>query len=135
VLALDPLPTATVAYGSALKLTGLGRSLDDLRLEQRAYGTSDWTVNQDVDVDAEGAFSIPVKAAAPVEYRVTSGTVSTPSTRLVVAPRVLLKVTADLTTLKGAVRPSLPNTSVQVQQQNGSGRWVTVAKVPATRSG
>jgi stage II sporulation protein D len=135
VLSLDPLPKTKLNYGAPFKLTGLGRSLDDLRLEQRSPGSSDWTVNQAVDPDADGSFAVTVKAAAPEEYRVTSGTVSTPSTSLVVAPRVALKVTADLTGLKGAVRPILPGTVVQLQQQSGSGRWSTVAKAAATRAG
>ena len=135
VMALDPLTKATIAYGTPFKLTGLGRGLEDLRLEQRSPGTSDWTVNQDVAGAPDGSFSITIKAAAPEEYRVASGTIGTPSTALVVAPRVLLKVTSDLTGLKGTVRPSLPGTPVQVQQQNAAGRWATIAKATATRTG
>ena len=135
VMALDPLTKATIAYGTPFKLTGLGRGLDDLRLEQRSPGTSDWTVNQDVAGAPDGSFSITIKAAAPEEYRVASGTIGTPSTSLVVAPRLSLKVTADLTGLKGTVRPSLPGIPVQVQQQNAAGRWATIAKATATRTG
>jgi SpoIID/LytB domain protein len=135
VLALDPLAKTKLLYGTPFKLTGLGRSLDDLTLEQRAAGSSAWTVNQHVDPVADGTFSITVKAPGPTEYRVTSGTVSTPSTSVVVAPRVALKVTADLTGLKGAVRPIVPGTVVQLQQQSSSGRWSTIAKAPATRNG
>jgi hypothetical protein len=135
VLALDPLPKTKLLYGTSLKLTGLGRSLDDLRLEQRSPGSSGWTVNQEVDPDADGSFAITVKAAAPEEYRVTSGMVSTPSTSIVVAPRVSLKVTSDLTGLKGAVRPMLPGAVVQLQQQSPSGRWSTITKAAATRTG
>lgn len=135
VLALDPLPKATMAYGTAFKLTGLGRALDDLRLEQRVPGTADWTVNQDVDAAPDGSFSVTIKAAAPEEYRVASGTIGTPSTTLVVAPSVAMKATADLTGLKGTVRPNLPGMPVQIQQQNAAGRWTTVAKVTASRTG
>jgi hypothetical protein len=136
VLALDPLPAATVQYGTSVKLTGLGRALPELRLEQRAPGTVNWVVNRDVEIDDDGSFSVAVKAAAPEEFRVTSGTIETPSTKLVVAPRVALKVSADLTTLKGSVRPVLPGTPVQIQHQNATtGRWGTVAKVDPTRMG
>jgi len=136
VLALDPLPATTVQYGTSFKLTGLGRALPELRLEQRAPGTAAWIVNRDIEIDDDGSFSVAVKAAAPEEFRVTSGTISTPSTKLVVAPRVALKVSADLTTLKGSVRPVLPGTPVQIQHQNATtGRWGTVAKVDATRMG
>ncbi|HVR12672.1 MAG TPA: SpoIID/LytB domain-containing protein [Gaiellaceae bacterium] len=136
VLALDPLPATTLQYGTSFRLTGLGRALPDLRLEQRAPGTAEWVVSRDVDIDDDGSFSVAVKAATPEEFRVTSGTIATPSTRLVVAPRVAVKVSADLTTLKGSVRPALPGTPVQIQHQNATtGRWGTVSKVDATRTG
>ncbi len=136
VLALDPLPATTLQYGTSFRLTGLGRALPDLRLEQRAPGTAEWVVSRDVEIDDDGSFSVAVKAAAPEEFRVTSGTIATPSTRLVVAPRVAVKVSADLTTLKGSVRPVLPGTPVQIQHQNATtGRWGTVSKVDATRTG
>jgi stage II sporulation protein D len=136
VLALDPLPATTLQYGTSFRLTGLGRALPDLRLEQRAPGTAEWVVKRDVEIDDDGSFSVAVKAAAPEEFRVTSGTIATPSTKLVVAPRVALKVSADLTTLKGSVRPVLPGTPVQIQHQNATtGRWGTVSKVDATRMG
>jgi stage II sporulation protein D len=136
VLALDPLPATTLQYGTSFRLTGLGRALPDLRLEQRAPGTAEWVVKRDVEIDDDGSFSVAVKAAAPEEFRVTSGTIATPSTKLVVAPRVALKVSGDLTTLKGSVRPVLPGTPVQIQHQNATtGRWGTVSKVDATRMG
>ncbi len=135
VLALDPLPAATVKYGTPFTLSGLGRDLPDLHLEQRAPGTSAWTMNRGVEPAADGSFAITVKAAAPEEYRVTSDTVSTPSTKVVVAPRVLLKTNADLTGLKGTVRPVVPGVPVQIQQLNGDGRWATIARATPTRSG
>jgi len=136
VLALDPLPAKTLQYGTSFNLTGLGRALPDLRLEQRAPGTAEWVVNRNVEIDDDGSFSVAVKAAAPEEFRVTSGTIATSSTKLVVAPRVAVKVSADLATLKGSVRPVLPGMPVQIQHQNAtSGRWGTVAKVDATRTG
>jgi hypothetical protein len=105
-------------------------------LEQRSPGTAEWVVKRDVEIDDDGSFSVAVKAAAPEEFRVTSGTIATPSTKVVVAPRVALKVSGDLTTLKGSVRPVLPGTPVQIQHQNGAtGRWGTVSKVDATRMG
>jgi SpoIID/LytB domain protein len=136
VLALDPLPATTLQYGTSFRLTGLGRALPDLRLEQRSPGTAEWVVKRDVEIDDDGSFSVAVKAAAPEEFRVTSGTIATPSTKLVVAPRVALKVSGDLSTLKGSVRPVLPGTPVQIQHQNTTtGRWGTVSKVDATRKG
>jgi hypothetical protein len=92
-------------------------------------------VSRNVDAAADGTFSVSVKAASPGEYRVTSDTVSTPATKVVVAPRVSLKAAADLASMKGAVRPVMPGTMVQIQQQSSSGRWSTVAKAELTRAG
>jgi SpoIID/LytB domain protein len=135
VLALDPLPATTLKYGTPFTLTGLGRDLPNLHLEQRAPGTTAWTMNRGVATAADGSFAVTVKAAGPQEYRVTSDTVSTPPTKVVVAPRVLLKTNSDLTGLKGTVRPVVPGTPVQIQQLNGDGRWVTIAKATPTRAG
>jgi stage II sporulation protein D len=136
VLALDPLPATTVTYGTPFTLTGLGRDLTDLRLEQRAPGEADWTLKRGVTAASDGSFSVRLKAAGPAEYRVTGGTVSTPSTTLVVAPLVTLKETADLTGLKGTVRPALSGVRVGIQKLSGSThRWTTIARVTPTRIG
>src|SRR5262249_50512781 len=108
VLALDPLAATTVTYGTPFTLTGTGRNFTDLRLEQRTSDKTDWTLNRGIDPAADGSFTVRLKAAGPAEYRVTGDTVPTPSTTVVVAPRVTMKVTADLTGLKGSVRPALP---------------------------
>jgi stage II sporulation protein D len=134
VLALNPLPATTLKYGTPFTLTGLGRDLPDLHLEQRAPGST-WTMNKRVDAAADGSFAVTVKAAAPEEYRVTSATVATPATTLVVAPRVALKVASDLASVKGAVRPIMPGTVVQIQQQSSTGRWTTIAKSTLTSTG
>jgi stage II sporulation protein D len=135
VLALDPLPASPVPYGQAFTLTGLGRDVPDLRLEQRAPEETAWTPSRDVSPAGDGSYSLTVKANGPEEYRVTSGTVSTPLATVVVAPRVTMKVTADLTTLKGTVRPVLPDVPVQIQQRSAAGRWGTIAKVAPARTG
>ena len=135
VLALDPLPATTVKYGAPFTLTGLGRDLPGPAPRAAGSGTVAWTMNRGIEPSGDGSFAVTVKAAAPEEYRVTSATVSTPSTKVVVAPRVLLKTNADLTGLKGTVRPVVPGTPVQIQQLNGDGRWVTIAKATPTRAG
>jgi len=92
-------------------------------------------MNRGVKPAGDGSFAIKVKAAVPAEYRVTSATVSTPSSKAVVAPRVALKVASDLASVKGAVRPVMAGTTVQIQQQAASGRWSTVGKATLTRAG
>jgi stage II sporulation protein D len=136
VLALDPLPTATVTYGTATTLTGLGRGLSGLELEERAPPAAAWTPDRAVRTAADGSFSVAIKPVAPAEYRVSSGGVTTSSTKLVLAPRVTLKASADLTSLVGAVRPKLPGALVQIQQlDDAAGSWTPVAKTTVSASG
>jgi hypothetical protein len=117
-------------------LTGLGRGLSDLKLEERVPPATAWTPNRAIRTSAEGSFSVPIKPAAPVEYRVSSGGFATPSAKVVVAPRVNLKASADLTSLVGAVRPKLLGALVQIQQlDEAAGRWTPVAKTTVSASG
>ena len=64
VLALDRSREG-VPYGSPVTLTGLGRGLADLRLEQRPADATARASVRAVRADATGAFSIPFKAAGP----------------------------------------------------------------------
>ena len=57
----------------------------------------------------------------------------TPSTNVVVAPLLTLKASADLTAVRGVVRPVVPGAAVQIQQLGR--RWTTVAKVLPARTG
>jgi SpoIID/LytB domain protein len=136
VLALDPLPAKVVPYGSAVTLTGLGRGFSDLRLEQRAAGTTSWTPVRPLRADPTGALSIPFNASVPADFRVVGGGLTTPETSLAVAPVVALKVAADYSGVAGTIKPKLPGTSVQVQQADEStGGWSTLARTTASSSG
>jgi stage II sporulation protein D len=133
VLSLDPLPTKTLAYGTAFTLTGIGRDMGALELEQQASSAAAWAPNRPVKIAADGTYALTLKAAAPASYRVTSEAMATPSTNLVVAPHVTLKASADHTTLNGIVKPVLKGVAVQIQQLGQ--RWSIVASVSPTRSG
>jgi stage II sporulation protein D len=133
VLSLDPLPATKLSYGTQFTVTGLGRSLPGLELEQRTAGAEVWVPNRAIAAAEDGSYSVTVKATGPAEYRVTAEGLTTPSTKVVVAPLLTLKASRDLTTLRGVVRPVLSGTSVQIQQLGR--RWTTVAKVRPSRSG
>jgi stage II sporulation protein D len=133
VLSLDPLPAKTLVYRTPFTLTGIGRGLGDLELEQRVVGTTSWVPSRAIVPAADGSYSASVKAVAPAEYRVTTDTADTPSTKVVVAPLLTLKASADLTKVKGVVRPVVPGTAVQIQQLGR--RWTTVGKVLPSRAG
>jgi stage II sporulation protein D len=135
VVSLDPLPAATITYGTHFKLTGLDRAVDGLRLEQRTPGTTEWTMNRKVEPAGDGSFALDAKAAGPTEYRVATDTVKSPPTKLAVAPRVTLKLSADLTSLKGAVRPASADVPVRIQQLTSSGRWTTVLRATQSKAG
>jgi len=135
VLSLDPLPTEPLVYGSPLALTGLGRSMPKLRLEQRTVASDVWAPAGAVRPAPDGSFSVRLKASAPVEYRVTSGTLTTPETKLAVSPAVSLAIVPDTSSVAGTVRPKFPGTPVQIQQLAPSGTWKTVANATVTASG
>jgi SpoIID/LytB domain protein len=134
VLSLDPQPATTLAYGTPFALTGIARDLGNVELEQRTAGTDAWVANRSVEPGDDGSYSVTVKAAGPAEYRVSTDSATTPSTKVVVAPLLTLKASADLTKLRGVVKPVLPGASVQIQQVV-RGRWTTMAKVLPTRAG
>ena len=135
VLALDPLPAKPVAYGTAVTLTGLGRGLTDLKLEQQAFGTTVWTPVGPVKPAPDGSVAFPAKAAAPVSFRLTSGGKPSGIARLVVAPVVKLKLPTAPTALSGTVRPVLPGTPVQIQRSAAPGTWATVASTTVDETG
>jgi stage II sporulation protein D len=136
VLSLDPLPATVVPYGGTVTLTGLGRDLPGLRLEQRTAGTAEWALVRGIRAGADGTLSVPVKAAAPAEFRVTAGTVATPATKLLVAPTVTLKVAAGWQSIVGRVRPKLPGAAIRVQRlDEGTGKWTLLAKTTLAASG
>jgi stage II sporulation protein D len=135
VLALDPLPATTVTFGSPVLLTGLGRGLDDAMLESRTPGTTSWTPVRPLAAGADGSFAVAIKAAAPAEYRASSGGAATPTTTLVVAPKVNLKIAGGWTGFAGAVRPKLKDAPVQVQALGASGAWSTLARTTVTATG
>jgi hypothetical protein len=127
VLALDPLSAKPVAYGTTVTLTGLGRGLTDVKLEQQAFGTAVWTPVAPVKAAPDGSLTIPTKAAAPASYRLTSGGKPSGIAKLVVAPVVKLKLPTAPTALSGTVRPVLAGAPVQIQRSDAAGTWMTVA--------
>ena len=127
VLALDPLPAAAVRYGDSATLTGLGRHLGAVRLEQRLIGARVWRPAGTVTPKA-GAIAVGVKAAAPTEFRLAAGPATTPPTTLRVTPSVQLQVPIAPTSLAGRVRPVIAEAPVSIQRARSGGGWATVAR-------
>jgi stage II sporulation protein D len=137
VLALDPAPATPATFGVAITLTGIGRGLPGLVLEQRPRGTTDpWTTAQTVTPGVDGALSIRFKAGAPADYRLRSGKVASAVATLLVAPRVKLAALADSTGFTGTVRPKLAGAPVQIQQlDTATGKWTTLVTTELTEAG
>jgi stage II sporulation protein D len=135
VLALDPLPAKPVPYGTVVTLSGIGRELTDLMLEQKAYGTSEWTAVGPVSTEPDGSIALPMKASAPVAYRLTSGGKPSETATLVVAPVAKLKLPTAPTALSGTLRPVLSAAPVQIQRAKLEGGWTTVATTTVDSAG
>jgi stage II sporulation protein D len=127
VLSLDPFPAAAVPYGQSATLTGLGRHLGAVRLEQRLVGAGVWRAVGSVKPKT-GRIAVGVKAAAPTQFRFAAGPVTTPPITLRVAPTVRLQVPTGPTALDGRVRPVISKAPVAIQRTRGNGVWATVAR-------
>jgi stage II sporulation protein D len=134
VLALDPLSAKAVAYGSVATLTGLGRGLGELKLEQRPVGGSVWAAAATTKAKPDGTVAVAVKATAPAQYRLSSSGIASGAATLIVAPTIRLKVPTAPTALGGAVQPAIENAPVQIQRATDTG-WTTVVKARTDAQG
>ena len=73
-----------VAAGATVTLTGRIDGVDGVTLEQRAAG-SDWQAGPELELQADGSFSVDVTASATTEFRLVAGTVRSAVLRVVVA--------------------------------------------------
>ena len=131
VLALSAPPQ--VIYGNRARLTGLGRGLTRVELQQQQGAT--WKPLANVKPLQDGTLSVVVKPTVTTRYRVASGKATAPSVRLPVASLVRFYPVRAQTQLRGYVRPgSLGGANVVIQQQQGVG-WATVAQTTVDAEG
>lgn len=123
VLALQPR-TATMTYGGAVSLRGFAHGAAPVSLEARA-AAQDWSPAGALALGGDDAFATIVKPSVTTSYRLEWGSVRAGLTRIAVAPRVTLTVTA--TGASGTVRPALASAAVQLQRSTAAGGWRTVA--------
>jgi hypothetical protein len=117
-----PVPSAPVAYGSALTLIGTVRGVPSVSLEQRPLGGT-W---QSIGPVASGALKLTQKPTITTDYRLATGTAAAAFVRIRVAPAIQL-TTFTTTQVSGSEQPVLPAAPLQVQQQNPDGTWLTIA--------
>jgi hypothetical protein len=116
-------PYGPLAYGSSTTLTGRGRGLTGLSLEQRSG--SAWQASAPITPASDGSFTVSVNPSVTTSYRLASGTVKAFPLRVTVAPVVTLALAPDLTALVGTTSPAVPNGIVEVQREDGV-VWTTV---------
>ncbi len=73
-----------VAAGATVTLTGRTDGVDGVTLEQRAAG-SDWQAGPELELQADGSFSVDVTASATTEFRLVAGTVRSAVLRVFLA--------------------------------------------------
>jgi SpoIID/LytB domain protein len=135
VLTLSPpASSAPVVYGGQTKLTGLARSVSKAVLEQKPATAERWASAGRVKAAGDGTLEVPVKPALTTWYRLGVGSLRTPQVRVAVAPRVRFYSPRSQTSLRGLVRPVLPDARVEIQRQAGSA-WRTVARTRVDADG
>lgn len=127
VLSLDP-PPAPVVFGSSVRLAGRVRDVAAPFLEQRAPG-GPWGPGPPLAPAPDGAFSVVATPTGTTDFRLGAGSVRGAAVRVPVAPSVQLDPS-----LAGAVVPAVPESTVDVQVQQGPD-WLTVATVPVGPDG
>ena len=125
-------PSATVVYGSSVRLSGVARGVPRVSLEAQPYGGAWKTVGR-LRV-RNGAVSPTASPRVTTDYRLESGGFRSGSIRVSVAPLVQLAAGADGTSVSGLARPVLPGAAVQVQRLDGD-VWDTVATTTIDANG
>jgi stage II sporulation protein D len=135
VLRLDRPSTATVAFGSAARLTGLARFLGTPRLASSLDGTA-WSGGTEVTFDKTGIVTTHVKPTRSTRYRLEAEGGASPALLVQVAPRVQLNAPTalDPTTLRGTVRPKLVGAVVTIERRKGTA-WAVVGESTVASAG
>jgi stage II sporulation protein D len=134
VLRLDRPSSGTVTFGTAARLNGVGRGLDEARLASSPDGAA-WTPVGDVTPDARGILAVDVRPVRTTRYRLEANGGASPALLVQVAPRIeLTRPAAFDSTLRGIVRPRLAGTVVSVERRKGSS-WVVVGDATVDAAG
>jgi stage II sporulation protein D len=129
-----PASAAPIVYGSQTALAGVARGLPAVVLEERRAGASAWSAVGSIRAARDGRFAVAVKPVVTTRYRLTSGTVAGAPIRVPVSSLVRFYPVRSSTSLRGLVRPVLPNASIQIQRQAGTA-WRAVATARVNERG
>jgi len=120
-----PVPSAPIAFGSSIALTGLVRGVDEVTLEQRASAGT-WQPIGPIVPAADGTVQLTEQPTITTDYRLATPAAAAAYVRVKVTPAVTL-ATPTPGTVAGTELPVLPGAPVQVQQQGLDLTWTTIA--------
>jgi stage II sporulation protein D len=134
VLRIDQ-PRGATTFGSTVRLAGIARSLPSPMLASSPDGSAaTWSVVGPVQRDAGGAFSLPVTPMRTTRYRIEVEGAASPALLVPVAPRVQLRLGAEVGTLSGTVRPRLNGAEVTIERREGTS-WAPFAETRVSADG
>jgi SpoIID/LytB domain protein len=135
VLRLDRPTADSIVFGSATRLSGVGRGLGAPRLASSPDGSA-WSSAGTVTPDEVGAIAVDVKPARTMRYRLEAEGGASPALLVQVAPRITLArpTQVEPAVLSGTVRPRLPGAIVAVERRKGSA-WVTLGETTVDGAG
>ena len=119
-------PAPPVEFGSTVQLTGLVRNVVEVGLEQRPAGTA-WQAVGPVTAAADGTVALSEQPSLTTDYRLSTPSVAAAPVQVLVAPRVRFYAQKAPNELRGLVRPVLAGAPVEIQRQDDTGAWTTVA--------
>ena len=121
-----PAPSAPIAFGSSISLTGLVRGVGEVTLEQRASAGS-WQSLGPIVPAADGTVQLTEQPTITTDYRLATPAAAAAYVRVKVTPVVTLGATPTPGTVAGSELPVLAGAPVQVQQQGLDLTWTTIA--------
>ena len=135
VLRLDRPSSSAIAFGSAARLSGVGRRVTDARIAASPDGTA-WARAGAVTPDAQGAIAVDVKPVRTTRFRLEAEGGASPALLVQVTPRIQLTHPTALepTILRGTVRPRLVGAVVAVERRKGTS-WVVIGETTVDASG
>jgi stage II sporulation protein D len=135
VLRLDRLSSSAIAFGSAARLSGVGRGVTDARVAASPDGTA-WARAGAVTPDAQGAIAVDVKPVRTTRYRLEAEGGASPALLVQVTPRVQLSrpTVLEPTILRGTVTPRLVGAVVAVERRKGTS-WAVIGETKVDASG
>ncbi|MFN2627014.1 MAG: SpoIID/LytB domain-containing protein [Gaiellaceae bacterium] len=129
-----PSPAPPVEFGSVVQLSGLARGIAQIALEQRPAGAG-WQPVGPVSAGADGTVALSARPSVTTDYRLSTPSVATAAVHVTVAPRLRFSGQKTPNELRGLVRPVLAGAPLEIQRQNATGTWTTVAKTNVDANG